>query len=35
MKTAEDILNVKGGEIICVEENTVVSEALKPRLVRP
>ncbi len=34
MKTAEDILNVKGGEIICVEENTVVSEALKVMLSR-
>ncbi len=29
MKTAEEILNAKGGEIICVEENTVVREALK------
>jgi CBS domain-containing protein len=32
MKTAEDILNVKGSEIICVEENTVVCEALKVML---
>jgi len=29
MRTAEDILNAKGGDIICVEENTVVRDALK------
>lgn len=29
MKTAEDILNIKDSEIISVEEDTVVSEALR------
>ena len=34
MKTAEDILNVKDSEIISVEEDTVVSEALRLMLSR-
>lgn len=32
MKTAEDILSLKGDEIVCVEENTVVREALETML---